>query len=73
MNLDWLALIGESRVPGNHKEARDFRKISNQVLGNTIAEILLLRIVTDIIERQHGNRRFVRQWKWWLIRYARLA
>src|SRR5262245_15789248 len=60
LHLGGLALVDEGRVPGDDKQAGDFRKISDQVLGDAVAEILLFSIAAHVGERQYGDRRLVR-------------
>ena len=55
LRVDRLILIGERSVAGDHKHVRDPREISRQILGDTVGEILLLRIVAEIGKRQHYN------------------
>jgi hypothetical protein len=54
------ALVDEGGVARDDEQARDLREIGDQVLGQAIAEILLLDIATHVREGQHGDRRLVR-------------
>ena len=60
LHLHRLALVGERRVAGDHEQARDLRQVGDHVLGDAVAEILLLGIAAHIGERQHGDRGLVR-------------
>jgi len=63
LHLYGLASIGEGRVASDHEQLRDLRKVRDDVIGNAVAEILLLGISTQIVERQNCDRRLVRQRK----------
>src|SRR5437660_1631813 len=43
--VDRFALIGESRVAGDHEAAGDPREIGSQVVGDPVSEIFLVRVV----------------------------
>ena len=45
------------------KRLEILREAAGEVLGETVAEILLLGIFTHVDERQHDERGFVRQGK----------
>src|SRR5215475_10105599 len=51
-DIDWLALESERRVACYHRERRDLREICDDVFGDGIAEVLLLRIAAHVGERQ---------------------
>jgi len=59
-NISRSALVGEGRVPGDDEEAGNLRQIGDQVVGQAVGEISLLLIGTQVLERQHGDRRLVR-------------
>src|SRR5271165_951369 len=56
LGVDRLALVGESGVAGDHDAALDACDVGRQILGDAVREILLLRIVAEIGERQHDHR-----------------
>ena len=56
-----LSLVGEHRVAGDHEEALELGQRGGDVLGDAVAEKLLLRIGAHVVERQHGDRRSVRK------------
>ena len=56
LQIDALALVGESRVAPDHEGAGDARQIGGQALGDAIDEIVLLRVAADIGERQDDDR-----------------
>ncbi len=49
------ALVGERRIPRDHEQPMDLGKRGDDVLGNAVGEILLLRIAGHVLERQHGD------------------
>jgi hypothetical protein len=51
-----LALESEGRRPGRHTETGHTRQGVEQLFADPVAEVLVLRIRTQILERQHGNR-----------------
>jgi hypothetical protein len=57
VDLHGLSLEIEGRVAGNDEDRRDLGEIGDDVLGDAIAEILLLRITAHIGERQDEDRR----------------
>src|SRR6266851_720716 len=63
LHLRRLALVGEGRRARDDKEVREPGESSNKVVGDAIAEIFLLGVVTHVGEGQHGNRGFVGQWE----------
>src|ERR1700720_3046651 len=50
------ALVGEYRIARDDGKARDLREIGDDVLGDAIGEILLLRIAAHVVEGQDGDR-----------------
>src|SRR6516165_5786633 len=62
-DVDGAALIGEARIARDHKEPLDAREPRDDFLDHAVGEIFLLRIAAQIGERQHGDRRLVRQCK----------
>jgi hypothetical protein len=61
LQLRRLALAGEGRVAGDYKQVRKPREVGDQVIGDTVAEIFLLRIPAEVGEREHRNRGLVGQ------------
>ncbi len=59
LHLHRATLVGERGVARDDGEARDLREISDDVLGDAVAEILLLRVAAHIGEWQDRDRRFV--------------
>ena len=51
LKVEWLALVGERRVAGDHDSATDTREIGRQALRDPVDEMLLFRIASDIGER----------------------
>ena len=60
LHIDVLALVGEARIAGCDGQPVDARKSGGDLLDHPVGEIFLLRIVTQIVERQHGERGLVR-------------
>ena len=56
-----FALVGEGRVAGDHEEPAQFRQRGDDVLADSVGEILLFPVAAHVVERQHGNRRPVGQ------------
>jgi AraC-like DNA-binding protein len=54
--IDSLVPIGERGIARDHEHVREPREIGRQILGHPVGEILLLRIVAEIGERQHDDR-----------------
>ena len=54
--VDFLALVGKGGVARDHDAALDPRQIGDQIVGNAVGEILLLRVVAEIGERQNHHR-----------------
>ena len=59
LNFHRLPLIGERRITCNYKEFWHFGERSNNILGDPVAEILLLRISAHIDKGQHGYGGFI--------------
>ena len=57
--LQRLALVGEAGVAADHEQAADLAQIGDDVLGDPVGEILLLRIAAHVVERQDGYRGLV--------------
>src|SRR5690349_3754221 len=51
-----LSLVGESGVARNHQHAWEPRKISREVLGDPVCEILLLAVVAEVGKGQDDDR-----------------
>ena len=59
LQVHGLALVGEDGVAAEHEQARDIRQIGDDVLGDAVAEELLLGIVAHVGKRQDRHRRLV--------------
>ncbi|MEM8792663.1 MAG: hypothetical protein AAGE80_13670 [Pseudomonadota bacterium] len=57
--IDRSALEGEAGAPGDHWKRAPMGQRGDQILGQTIREILLLRVARDVLERKHGDGRTV--------------
>jgi len=56
-----LALVGEARIARDHKEPADTRERGDDFLDHAVGEVFLFRVAADVLERQHGDRRLVRE------------
>jgi hypothetical protein len=54
--LDRFALVGKGGAASDHEASRDPRQIGRQIVGDTVREIFLFRIVAEICEWQHYDR-----------------
>ena len=54
--IDVLALEGESRVASRDPQRRDLGEIGDDVLGDAVAEIFLLRVPAHVGKRQDADR-----------------
>src|SRR5262245_38222404 len=61
LHIDGSALVGEARVPGDDKEATKARQRRNYFLDDTIREILLLAVATQVVEGEDSDGRFAGQ------------
>jgi hypothetical protein len=59
--IDRLALVLEGRISPDDQEVGKARQFGCNVLGNAVAEIVLLRVGIEIGERKDCNRRLVRE------------
>ena len=51
-----LSFVVKGRAPRNHLDPRDLRYGVDQALGDSIAQVLGIRIASRVDERQHGQR-----------------
>ena len=65
-----LPLYWKLEVARDDQELGEPRQLGDDVLGNAVAEIVLLRVATEIGERKDRDRRLVRerQFRLWLLR-----
>ena len=54
--VDRLALVGERRIARDDEEPAQLRQTGDDVLGNAVGEIFLLRVAAHVGERQYGDR-----------------
>ena len=57
LKIHRLSLVGENGVAAENKEARHLREIGNDVLGDSITEKFLVRVIAHVGEGQHRYRR----------------
>jgi len=55
LHPDRLALVGECGVAGDDEQPRDLRQVGDDVLGDSVAEVLLLRVAAHVVEGQHDD------------------
>ena len=48
-------------MTGDDKEAGDLRQLGDQIVGQTLCKVVVLRVSANIDEGQDGDRRLVRQ------------
>jgi hypothetical protein len=61
LRRDGPVLAYKRRIAGDDEQAGNLRQVGYQVVGDSFCEILLLRLATQIEERQHGDRGLVGQ------------
>ena len=54
-------LVGEARVAGDHEQPAHPRQRADDLLDDAVGEVLLRRVPAQVLERQHRDRRPVRQ------------
>ena len=60
-HIHGLSAIAEGGIAGNDMELAEAREFADDVFGDAVAEVGLFGIAAEILERQHGDRRPVRQ------------
>jgi hypothetical protein len=56
-HVDALPLVAEARVAGDDEQLGEPRQLCDDVLGDTVAEVFLIRIATHAGEGENGDRR----------------
>ena len=56
LHLHRPSLVGKTGISSDHEQLGQLRKGGNNVLGNSVGKVLLLRVATHVFERQHGDR-----------------
>ncbi len=51
LHLHRFPLVCEDRIASNNKQSGNFRKVGDEIIGHSIAEILLFLVPTHIIKR----------------------
>ena len=64
-HVDRLALVGERRVARDDEQPARSRQRRDDILGDAVGEILLLRIAAHVLEGQHRDRRLGRKRRAW--------
>ena len=59
-DIDGAALVGEGGIAGDYREPAVAGEQGQDVFGDTVGEVLLLRVATHVDERQDGDRCLVR-------------
>jgi len=60
-----FAFVSEGGVASDDQETRDFGEIASEHFGQTVAEVVLLGIITEIHQRQDYERGFLGQGQRW--------
>jgi hypothetical protein len=55
--VDRLTFVGEGGVPGDNERPRNAREIDGKALSDTVGEIFLLVIASNICKRKHDQRK----------------
>src|SRR3954452_85819 len=61
-DVNVLSLVSESRIARDDEKTAELRQISEYIVGDTIREIILLRVARHIGKRQHRDRRSFGGW-----------
>ena len=65
LHVHGAALVCEAGISGDHEQPARARQRCNDLFDDAVAEIILLRVATQVVERQHrdggavGQRRFL--------------
>src|SRR5262245_21603426 len=73
-HIDRLVLVLEAGVAGDDKQLGEAGQLSDDVVDDAVDQIFLLWMGSQVGERKHGNRGFVRKRKFWrrcLLRFHR--
>jgi hypothetical protein len=62
LHVDRFTLIGKGGAAGDHKASGNAREIGRQVVRDPIGEIFLIRIIRQVLKRQHDDRQPRRGW-----------
>src|SRR5438105_7664546 len=57
LHLYRFTFVGECSVTRDHEQPGNVGQICDNVLGDPIAEVLLLRVAAHVVERQNGDGR----------------
>jgi hypothetical protein len=60
-HVDGLALVGERGVAGDDEEPSLSGETRDDVFGETIRKIFLVRIAAHVLEGEYGDRRLIRE------------
>ena len=55
MNFQILAFVAKSRAGSDDEKPGDFRKISYDVQSYSVSEVLLVRILTQVLKQHYGS------------------
>ena len=64
-HIDRLSLVGVARVAGDDENAVVLREARDDVLGDPVREVFLVRVARHIVEGEHRDRRLFRQGRIW--------
>src|SRR5687768_15363248 len=73
-HVNRLSLVDESRIAGYHDQPFDARKPGDDLLYDTVGEVILFGISAEVVERQHSDRGPLRRYVWlWRLCSSGLA
>jgi hypothetical protein len=59
--IDCTVLVAKARIARDHKQPTDATQRRDDVLDDSVREIVLPRVIAHVLERQDGDRRLVRE------------
>ena len=70
LHVDRIALVGEAGIAGDDEQRTAAGQFGDDVVGDAVREILLLRVAAHVGEGEHGDRWSVRQRQRFGCRYG---
>src|SRR5262249_7406114 len=55
LNSHWLAFVGKAGVASDDEQIVEAREVRYYVLGDSVADVVLRRVATQVGEGQYGN------------------
>ena len=56
LNFDGFAFVSEYRVARDDEQFAELGEVRNDIFGNSVAEIVLIWVTTQVFERKYRNR-----------------